>query len=179
MMAFPKFKLARYLPFLLLFAAPQAFALQCFEYKEIPASVDCGNYDSKSADFAIQCIDTPASIKQIEVPCPFRWVNTNGKKTHAEVCAAEGMRTTSVGDEVCSSGERRAPSTYNFAYGKWGGVGSSGGNHTTARNFTNGNTEQDGIKPDKTTIYQFCWASDQKKDYDATDIVTAFPCSGK
>jgi hypothetical protein len=177
-MAIITFKLARYFPILLLFAAPQAFATQCFEYKEIEASVDCGEYDGKSADFAVQCIETPASVEQVAIPCPFQWVNTDGKKTHAEVCAAEGLKTTSVGDEICSSGERRASNTYNFVYGKWGGVGSQGGDHTTTRTFTNGNTEHGGLTPSHSVTYQFCWGGN-KKDYDATDIVTAFPCTGE
>lgn len=175
-----KFRLANLLPLFLVFAGPQAFATQCYEYKETAASVDCGNYDGKSADFTIQCIDKPAVIEQVPVACPFRWVNTNGTKSHAEVCAAEGLVTTSVGDEVCSSGERRAANTYNFIYGKWGGVGSAGGTHTTSRTFTSGNLGDGGITPNKgSTTYLYCWGNGQKKDYDSTDIVTAFPCKGE
>jgi hypothetical protein len=178
-MVLSKFKFVRYIPLLFVFAAPSALATTCYEYKETAQSVDCGEYDGRSADFSIHCIDIPASFEQVAIPCPFRWVNTNGRKTHAEVCAAEGMKVTSVGDEVCSSGERRAPNTYNFMYGKWGGVGSAGGDHTTSRTFTNGNLGRDGVRPDSNTTYQYCWGKGQKKDYDSTDIVTAFPCAGQ
>lgn len=66
-MVLSKFRFPQLLPLLLIFAAPQASATQCFEYKEIPSSVDCGNHDGKSADFSIQCVDTPGSIERLFV----------------------------------------------------------------------------------------------------------------
>lgn len=167
------------LPLCVVFMAPSAYALTCYEYKETAASVDCGNgATSRSADFTIQCKDIPATVEEIEIPCPFRWVNTDGTKTHAEVCSGEGLSTTVIDGAVCSSGERRAPNTYNFIYGKWGGVGSAGGTHTTTMGFAGsigGRDNDNGAAPARPT-YHYCWGNGQKKDYDRTDIVTAYPC---
>ncbi|MNU26954.1 hypothetical protein D3C71_153370 [compost metagenome] len=152
----------KYLPLFLVLTASEASATRCFEYLDIPESLDCTANGGNSADFTNDCKRVEASQEVIEVACPFRWVSTDGTKTHAQVCQAEGLKTTSsVSAEVCSSGERRAPDTYNFIYGKWGGV-SSGGIETTSRNGK-----------------FYCWGSRQKKDYDRTDIITAYPCTGQ
>ncbi len=151
----------KYLPLALLLTASEAAATKCYEYLDIPESVDCSANSSNSADFTSDCKHVEAKQEVIEITCPFRWVNTDGAKTHAQVCQSAGLKTTSVGKEICSSGERRAPDTYNFIYGQWGGS-SSGGVQTT---FNNGK--------------YYCWGSGQKKDYDRTDIVTAYPCGGE
>jgi hypothetical protein len=151
----------KYLPLVLVLTASEAAATRCFEYRDIPETIDCSANGSNSADFSSDCKHVKPVQEVEEIVCPFRWVNTDGSKTHAQVCQSVGLNTTSVGGEICSSGERRAPDTYNFIYGKWGGV-SSGGTSTTTRNGK-----------------YYCWASRQKKDYDRTDIVTAYPCGGE
>lgn len=152
----------KYVPLIMVLTASEAAATKCFEYIDIPESVDCSANGSNSADFTSDCKHVEAQQEVIEVACPFRWVNTDGTKTHTQVCQAEGLKkTTSVSGEVCSSGERRAPDTYNFIYGKWGG-NTSGGIETTNRNGK-----------------LYCWANRQKKDYDPTDIITAYPCTGQ
>mgnify|MGYP007127516628 CR=1 FL=1 len=152
--------MAAAMPLTLLIGATDAAATTCFEYVDIPESMDCNSNGSNSADFTTSCKHIAATQEIVPVECPFRWVNTDGKKTHDEVCRSVGLNTASASGQICSSGENRAPDTYNFIFGKWGGV-TSGGVSTTSRND-----------------HYYCWHSGQKKDYDSTDIVIAYACGG-
>jgi len=104
----------RYLILLpVLFAAGHASAQEkCYETKTVP-NVHCTGGRSNSADFTGECSKTVTQV--VEVACPAKpadpqWVNSASTLSHAQACAAHGLRPSSINGEVCASNYMRPQS---------------------------------------------------------------------
>lgn len=154
-------------------------AEKCYEETPVPASVNCYAKDSKSADFAMSCKHSDATVTKKEVDCPASWVNANGKQSQAQVCSAAGMKSSNIEGKVCAAGERRPSNGTNAAsisyrFGRWGSGGGQGGSIVEKKSKRTSRIGDDN--PTKFETYYFCWNSGDKRDNDNTDIAVAYAC---
>jgi hypothetical protein len=140
---------------------------KCYEETSVPTSITCDANNSNSADFVSGCKSNAATTIKTEIACPTKWVNTDGRASHAAVCSGAGLTATSIGGAICAAGERRPASgegagSIYYRYGTWGTqrIGGSIAEMRTRRSST----------------YYYCWNPGNKRDYDSTDIIVAYAC---
>ncbi|MDW9481189.1 hypothetical protein GOB57_21320 [Sinorhizobium meliloti] len=169
--------------FLASYGSSQA-ATKCYEDIPVPASLQCADNGSKSADFTTGCTYVPQSVQKKEIECPAtaRWVNANGKDSQAQVCSAAGLKSANIDGQICAAGEKRPSSGVNYQginyrFGKWGGGGGEGGTIVERKK-----RRTSRIGDDKPATYEtnyYCWKSSGTRDYDGTDIAVAYVCDEK